>query len=229
MPLCLPKDSSTMPKSTLQDFYVLDGPYDPPWWWLTLSKRAGKMLSPKWCKFMDGAYTGDKPVALRLYRGGKQPAVIGSATRLVLISGGLHLILKGGKAKGLVTHPTVVYDKADESIVDRECVWLRLQVGCGPVDLERGCHLLSVGGVSLDPTQEPYGYFFDPSTWNGMDIFRAPNSDRIIISKRLAKRITPDDLPGSKMEPASSFGKGFCDQVRGDLKKLRKRGGSAQR
>jgi hypothetical protein len=189
---------------TLDDFVILDNPFEDQWWWLTLSQRV--MVLDSWRDYLRGDYTGAQPVPLRIMKGRRKPQVIGSDTRLKLISGELHSVLRASGATGLSTHPTVVYDKSDEKIVDRECVWLKLKVGCGPVNKESGYFLMEFGGGSKDPDRLPIGYHFDVSTWKGLDIFEAENWSSIIVTRRIADAIRAAKIEGVVMESAAEYG-----------------------
>jgi hypothetical protein len=193
-----------MTSMTLADFFVLDHPSDHESWWLQLSQRV--MMPDNWMEFMDGTYEGPNPVLLKIMRGRKRPKVIGSATRLRLVSGEFRSILHACRASGVVTHPTIVYDRNDEQVIDRECLWLKLQVGCGPVDMRSGKFLMQFGGGSKDADHLPIGLHFDPTTWTGLDVFRAANWPAIIVTKRVADAIVASGRGGLEIESAATYG-----------------------
>lgn len=203
--------------TSLDDFFVLEGPSDPPWWWLTLSSRAGPTLSPEWRERMRGTYAGQDAVPLKIMRRGKKPGVIGSDTRLCLLSETLNQAMGTVLPTGFDVHPTIVYDKDDETVVDRGCIWLKLQTGCGPLDEKRGRFLLMFGGGSTDSTQEPYGYFFDPASWTGLDVFTPPNLRLVVVTRGIAEAVVAANIEGVRIEALSRAGKALEQQMIGVL------------
>jgi hypothetical protein len=136
-------------------------------------------------------------------KGSKQPGWIGSDTRMHIVSGPFAEVLERAGCKGYKTQSIVIRDRRDDEVVDKECKRLVLSVGAGSVEQARGrpAWIFHKGD---DPME--LGIFFDPSTWDGKDIFYLADFAQPIFSRRAAEALLAASLPGVILEPCPIMG-----------------------
>jgi hypothetical protein len=187
----------------LDDFFAVTRPPSDSWWYLAVSDRVGEKFSPERLTVVGGEWSKRSPIPLRIMKGSKQPGWIDSDTRMHLVSGPFAQALKQAGCTGFKMQSVVVRDRRDDKIVDKDCKQLVLSAGAGPVDQTRG------GPAWIfhksDDINE-LGVFFDPSTWDGKDVFYLSDYKKPIFSRKAAEAVMAAKLPGVIIEPCPIVG-----------------------
>jgi hypothetical protein len=219
----------TMPD--LDDFCTLSGPNadDLRWMWLELSDRAEELGDNAKNRIMDEAYQPsveggvlrtNKAIPFRVLRGRRPSDVFGNGCGMAIFSTRLVRALEAARCTGLRTHPAVLRDRRDAKVVDRELHWVKVPIGAGPRDLNRGVSLLStdIWRTDIEMTGA-YGLYFDPASWTGLDIFRFPRGLITLITNRIADVIRAGGFEGVTIEPVREYCKAVRDAKVADLKR----------
>lgn len=207
-----------MRKVDLSYFYVLTDPslkLNISWWWPGISRRFDEQLGGEaWNHLWAGTLAPIVPIPLKLLKGREKPDVIDGDLPVRFYSGRLvRWLHEAGCGDCFRTFPVVMYDRADESVIDEDVVWVpRLQVGAGPIDESRGAPLLISGHCLKDPLlRDAVGLFFDPSTWSGLNMFRLPNHSAVIVTSPVASSLLARGSVGMDVIPVADFGRELRD------------------
>ena len=86
--------------------------------------------------------------------------------------------------------------------------------GSGPVDLTRGTSLFIRYTQERHPDlATAFGLYFDPTTWNGLDLFKLPNRRDSIITRRVAEHLLSKNLIGTMIVPVLEYGRSLAEST----------------
>jgi hypothetical protein len=134
----------------------------------------------------------------------------------ISFSGRLADLLVSIGCTGFSPNPSIIYDRRDREVVCTDARWTQFQVGCGPIDRERGYDPGSPRGV--------VGLVFDHSTWTGLDMFRPFQCARVVITDRVARAIQGAGLRGYHLVPVEEYGKDLLEAINGPVSPARRAG-----
>jgi hypothetical protein len=195
-------------------FWVLQdcglGPDHDRWWTLVLSKRAKAIGEENWCDVFRGKMDPPhQPAPFKVVRGREQGDVLYTDLLGLSFSARMAELLKSIHCTGFLPNPSIIYDRHDHTAVCSDAVWTQFRDGCGPLDYGRG----------YDPTRpftrrDAVGLYFEPSTWNGLDLFRPAKSPQVIITDRVARAIQAADVRGCQLVRTQEYGKDMGSALR---------------
>jgi hypothetical protein len=109
----------------------------------------------------------EQPVRIDWYMGRKVPEDVIWAATAPIVSGKFIALLQENGFTGWTTYPVEVFDKAGTRVEDYS--GLAVTGRCGPVDRSKSMSVLERYPARTVPKLK--GYFFDPETWDGTDLF----------------------------------------------------------
>jgi len=184
-------------------------PDDPTWWWLDASRRWPERPSiiP-----IEQCYAEVGHLPYRLQFGRVAGARAGGDSTLVVRSDVLAMLreFKTDRCKVL---PVIIYDKNDREVLSKDYFCVLPPIGSGEVDRTKGRFRIMGEHKSKDPwMRDAIGYVWDPSTWQGDDVFRFPNFNETIITDLVAQRLMSSGVTGYSLERIEETGKDMRDR-----------------
>lgn len=127
----------------------------------------------------------------------------GSAVAYRLLSPRAVQVLGDAGLTGWKTYPVVIEPEGLHGATDGY-VGLSVDGRCGPVRRE-----MARTETRISPAGHPYmaavGLFFDPSSWDGSDVFVPTNTGHLMVTRRFVTAVTRARLSNFAFEPASDY------------------------
>jgi hypothetical protein len=150
-----------------------------------------------------------EPLQLELDEGKKRVDWVGTTyPPATLISDQFVALLRDSGFTGLHPYPVTFLDSDGRPLTEYHGLGV---VGrCGPIDNSR-CRRVEETTDDGRTLTTWRGLYFDPSSWDGSDLFMSPNTDHVLATARVVDELRRKKLTGYTAENTSDIERVFTD------------------